>query len=415
MTGWLRSGTRRAFLAALAAAAALHHLWPRDVHAAYLAARHGEIYRQIGLRPLINAAGSYTTLTGSVVPAEVRRAMAEASQCFVPLIDLQQAAGRRIADLLGVEAALVTSGAAGAILLATAACVTRGDPELVRRIPDTAGMKNEVVMVKQHRMGFDHAARAAGVKIVEADTVEELRAVINPRTAMLFYVHTFETRGKIGRKEFLAAGKKADIPVFNDAAAELPPVENLWEIVNEGFDLVAFSGGKSMRGPQASGLLLGRKDLIEAAGRNNNPYADTIGRAMKVGKEEIMGLVKAVEVYASRDHEADQKLRHALMERIAKELRGLPSVRTEIYIPGPGGRPLPFLRVQWDESRVALSYAECAARLREGEPSIEVNTAGDEITLSSQNLFPGEDRITGWRLREILRDAARITRGTENK
>ena len=207
--------------------------------------------------------------------------------------------------------------------------------------------------------------------------------------------------------EFLAAGKSAGAPVFNDAAAELPPHDNLWKIVAEGFDLVAFSGGKGLRGPQASGLLVGREDLIEAAALNNNPYSDTIGRGMKVGKEEIMALLKAVEVYVARDHDADQRLWRGFMDRIASEITGLPSVESEIYVPGPGGHPVPYLRVRWDERKLGLSYADCRKRLSEGEPRIEVNAAADEINLASYNLFPGEERIVAWRLREILRDASK--------
>jgi L-seryl-tRNA(Ser) seleniumtransferase len=397
---------RRWFLGAGGAASVWSALRPRYLYAAQLAASHGEIYRQLGIRPLINAAGTYTTLTGSVMPERVRDAMEKAAQCFVPLIDLQRVVGARLAKILEAEAAMVTSGAAGAIELATAACVTMGDPEKIRRIPDTTGMKNEVIVPKAHRNGFDHAARNVGVKLIEVETIEEARARINGNTAMLYWTHIFEPKGKITRKEFLAAGKAAGVPVFNDAAAELPPAENLSGIVKEGFDLVAFSGGKGLRGPQASGLLAGRKDLIEAAHLNNNPHSDTIGRGMKVGKEEIIGLLTAVEIYASRDHEADQRLWRGFMQSIEKDLKGIGGVKSEIYVPGPGGHPIPYLRVQWDQSKVRLSYDECGRKLREGEPRIEVNVARDEITLASYNLFPGEERIVGWRLREILLESA---------
>lgn len=394
---------RRGLLKSFAWFAGLSSLRPSNVYASYLAARHGEIYRQLGVRPLINAAGTYTTLTGSVMPPRVRQAMFDASQYFVPLIDLQKAAGNRIARLLDVPAALVSCGAASAIQLATAACIAGTDQEKIRRLPETAGMKNEVIMVKQHRMGFDHAARACGAKIVEVDTVAELKAAITDKTAMLFFVHIFEPKGHISRKEFLKAGKDAGVPVFNDAAAELPPATNLSAIVNEGFDLVAFSGGKGLRGPQPSGLLLGREDLIKAAAMNNNPYSDTIGRSMKVGKEEIMALVAAVETYVHRDHDADQKLWRGFMERVAKEVKGIPSVKTEIYVPGPGGHPIPYLRVQWNQDKVGLTYKQCGEKLREGEPRVEVNIRDDEINLASYNLFPGEDRIVAWRLRDVLR------------
>jgi L-seryl-tRNA(Ser) seleniumtransferase len=378
------------------------------VYAAQLASLHGEIYRQLGIRPLINAAGTYTTLTGSTLVPQARDAMFEASKYFVPLIDLQQAVGARIAKLLDVPAAMVSSGGAGSILLATAACVTGKDPEKIRRLPDTTGMKNEIIMVRQHRMGFDHAARAAGVRIVEVETADQLKSAIGPQTAMLFWVNIYEPRGKITAKEFLEAGKKAGVPVFNDAAAEVPPAENLTLLVKQGYDLVGFSGGKALRGPQASGLLLGRADLIEAAHMNNNPHSDTIARTCKVGKEEIMGLLAAVEVYAKRDHAADMKLWHGFMQSIAHDLKKVPAVSTEVYVPAyPGAHPVPYLRIKWDSPALGVTYQECARRLREGEPRIEVNSSADEMTLASYLLNPGEERIVGWRLSEILGSTAK--------
>jgi L-seryl-tRNA(Ser) seleniumtransferase len=393
---------RTLLLSPLAAA-----LIPRRTYAAQLASLHGEIYRQLGVRPLINAAGTYTTLTGSLLIPQAREAMIEASKYFVPLLDLQHAAGARIAKLLDVPAAMVTSGGAGSILLATAACVTGKDPKKIQQIPDTAGMKNEVIMVRQHRMGFDHACRAVGVRIVEVETLDELRAALGPKTAMLFWVNIKEPLGKITAKEFLDAGKRAGAPVFNDAAAELPPAANLSLLVKQGYDLVGFSGGKALRGPQASGLLLGRGDLIEAAHMNNNPHSDTIARTCKVGKEEIMGLLAAVEVYSKRDHEADMKLWHGMMQSIARDLRRVRTATAEVYIPPyPGAHPVPYLRVKWDRTSLPLSYEECGKRLREGEPRIEVNASSEEMTLASYLLNPGEERIVGWRLAEILESAS---------
>ena len=382
-------------------------LLPRKIYAAQLASLHGEIYRQLGVRPLINAAGTYTTLTGSLLVPQAREAMAEASKYFVPLIDLQQAAGARIAKLLDVPAAMVSSGGAGSILLATAACITGDDQQKIRRLPDTSGMKNEVVMVRQHRMGFDHACRSAGARIIDVETADQLASAINSKTAMLFWVNISEPKGKISAKDFLNAGKKAGIPVFNDAAAELPPAENLSLLVRQGFDLVGFSGGKALRGPQASGLLLGRTDLIRAAHMNNNPHSDTIARTCKVGKEEIMGLLAAVEVFAKRDHAADMKLWHGFMQSIARDLKRVRGVSAEVFVPPyPGAHPVPYLRVKWDRGTLPITYEECARRLRDGEPRIEVNAAADEMTLASYLLNPGEERIVGWRIGEVLEAAA---------
>lgn len=410
MKNHFESWNRRIFLsrggfASLIAAG----LRPRYVHAAQLAAQHGEIYRQIGVRPLINAAGTYTVLTGSLMPERSRRAMEEASHCFVHLEDLQKAVGERVAKMLGVESAMVTSGAACAIMLATAACVTGVDPDKVRRVPDLHGMKDEVVVPREHRNGFDHAARNIGVKLVEVETLDDLHRAIGPQTAMLYFTNIFEYKGQIKRKEFIAAGKQAGIPVFNDAAAELPPAANLSSIVHEGFDLVGFSGGKGLRGPQSSGLLLGRKDLIQAALLNSNPNEDAIGRPAKVGKEEMMGLLAAVEEYVQRDHEADIRMWRGFMESIARDLRGISTVTAEVYVPGAGGHPVPYLRVQWDQNQLHLKYRDCAQQLRDGEPSIEVNAGTDGLSLASYNLYAGEERIVGFRLRGILRKAARQT------
>lgn len=400
------SGSRRWFLSGGSFATLLAAgVRPRYIHAAQLAAQHGEIYRDLGVRPFINAAGTYTVLTGSLLPERARRAMEDASRCFVHLNDLQKAAGERIAKLLGVEAAMVTSGAACAIMLATAACVTGTDIKKIRRIPDLQGMKSDVIIPREHRNGFDHAARNVGIKLVEVGTLDELHRAIGPQTAMLYFTNIFEHKGAIQREEFIAAGKRAGIPVFNDAAAELPPATNLSRIVHEGFDLVGFSGGKGVRGPQSSGLLLGRKDLIQAALLNANPNEDAIGRPAKVGKEEIMGLLAAIEVYVERDHEADMRLWRGFMESIAEDLHAISTVTAEVYIPGPGGHPIPYLRVQWDQSRLNLKYADCAQQLRDGEPSIEVNVDPDGLSLASYDLYPGEECIVGFRLRGILREA----------
>jgi L-seryl-tRNA(Ser) seleniumtransferase len=252
---------------------------------------------------------------------------------------------------------------------------------------------------------FDHAARNVGVTLVEVDTLDELHRALGPKTAMLYFTNIFEHKGQIKRKEFIAAGRQAGIPVFNDAAAELPPATNLSSIVHEGFDLVGFSGGKGLRGPQSSGLLLGRKDLIQAAVLNNNPHEEAIGRPCKVGKEEMLGLLAAVEEYVQRDHEADIRLWRGFMESIAKDLRGIGTVTAEVYVPGAGGHPVPYLRVQWDPNRLRLKYSDCAQQLRDGEPAIEINAADDGLTLASYNLYPGEERIVGYRLRGILREA----------
>ena len=256
-----------------------------------------DIYASLGVRTHINAKGTYTYLTGSLIAPEVSQAMEDASRHFVYLVELQQKAGAKIAQMLGVEAAMVTSGAAGAILLGTAACLTGNDPKRISHLPDVTEMRSEVLIQKTHRNPFDHAIRNAGVRLVKVESLEELESAISEKTAMMYFLNAAQNKGKIGLEKWVEVGKRRGIPTFNDAAADVPPVSHLSDYNKMGFDLVAFSGGKGLRGPQCAGLMLGRNDLIEAAMLNNNPNEDSIGRPLKVGKEEIVGMVAAVERY----------------------------------------------------------------------------------------------------------------------
>ena len=263
------------------------------------------VYEDLGVQVLINAAGTYTSLGGSLILPEVRAAMDEAARHYVSIPELHEAAGKRIASLVGAEAALVTSGCAAALTLATAACVCGEDEDAIRRVPDTEGLKNEVIFVKEHRFGYDHAIRNVGVNIVEVESKSEMRAAIGERTAMLFFLNNANNRGPITREELAAIGKEAGVPTLIDAAADLPPAANLSAYIDIGYDLVAFSGGKGLRAPQCSGFLLGRRDLIRAAYVNGSPHSNSVARIAKVGKEEIVGLTRAVELYFERDHEAE--------------------------------------------------------------------------------------------------------------
>src|SRR5437667_5171900 len=367
------------------------------------------IYERLGVRTRINAKGTYTYLTGSLLPPEVAEAMRQAGEHYVYLEELQAAAGKQIAQWVGVEAAMVTSGAAGAMTLATAACVAGKDPDKIRRIPDTTGMKTEVVLQKSHRNGFDHAVRNAGVRLVEVDTLEEAEQAINPNTAMLYFSNFAQNRGRIGLEQWVELGKKHGVPTFNDAAADVPPVSHLSEYNKMGFDLVAFSGGKGLRGPQCSGLLLGRKDLIEAALLNNNPNEDTIGRPMKVGKEEIVGLYVALERYLKVDHEVEWKNWEKQLETMEKTISSVPGVRTGRFVPEVANH-VPHLYLQWDEKAMGLTKAECMRQLEDGEPSI-VCLGGEDyqygLAVTPFMMKPGEEEIVGRRLKEILSAAAK--------
>ena len=276
-----------------------------------------DVYKRLGLRPIINAAGTYTHLGGSLMPPEVIAAMHDAAQGYVPIRDLTKATGERIAQLTGNEAALVTTGAAGAIFVGTCACIAGDDPDKAKRLPFTDGMKNEVVTQKLHLTGWTRQCEAAGARMIEVEYKEQLERAINGRTAMVYFLvadkhfGTYRDQpdapgGKVSLAECVAIAKAARIPILVDAAAELPPPENLSAYTKQGVDLVAFSGGKGLRGPQNAGLLVGRKDLVNIAATFQSPYSG-IGRDLKIAKETMIGMVAAVERYVKVDHAAEWK------------------------------------------------------------------------------------------------------------
>ena len=367
------------------------------------------IYQRLGVRTRINAKGTYTYLSGSLMPREVVKAMEEAAEHYVVIDELQHAAGRRIAEMLGVEAACVTSGAAGAMTIGTAACLTGSDPEKIKRIPDTTGMKNEVIIQKAHRYAFDHAIRNVGVRLVEVETEDDLEHAINEKTAMLHFLNAAQSQGKIGLAKWVEVGKRRGIPTFNDAAADVPPVSHLSDYNKMGFDLVAFSGGKGLRGPQSAGLLLGRKDLIEAALLNNNPFEDTIGRPLKVGKEEIAGMFAAVEQYLKIDHQAEWKDWEARLDVVEKAVSSIPGVHTSHFVPDVANH-VPHLSLQWDDKALGISMADCLKQLEGGDPSIVCLGAEDYrhgVAVTSFMMKPGEEQVVARRLKEVLSAAAK--------
>jgi L-seryl-tRNA(Ser) seleniumtransferase len=380
------------FLAApgSAAAAARSGSGPRDVIA------------ELGVTPVINAAGTYTTLTASLMPPEVMDAIVVASKQYVRLPELHEAVGKRIAELLKCEAAMVSAGCASALSLATAACVAGTDREKIRALPDTHGMKDEVICQKAHRNGYDHAIRNAGVKMIEVETRQELERAVNHQTAMMFFFNAAEPKGKLTAEEFVELGKKHGIPTLIDAAADVPPADNLYKFTRVGFDLVAFSGGKGLRGPQSAGLLLGRKALIEAALMNNSPNSDSLCRTNKVNKEELVGMLAALELFLDRDHDAMWKQWENKCAVIAKEVEKVKTVKTEVFIPEISNA-VPHLRITWDEAKVGRTTREVVSALRAGKPAIELRPGSEDgVTVGVWMMQDGDEETVAKRLREEL-------------
>ncbi len=394
----LRMANRRVFLQTAAGLPVVGGL-----SAARAATRRRDYLKELGVRPILNAAGTYTMLTASLMPPEAVAAIEYASKKFVRLDELHDAVGKRIAGMIGCEAAMVSAGAASALTLGTAACMTGANPEFIRRLPDTTGMKTEVIIQKSHRFGYDHAVRNCGIRFVEVETREQLENAINANTAMMLFFNDADPRGQVKAAEFAQLGKKHGVPTFNDAAADVPPAENLSKYTKLGFDLVTFSGGKGLCGPQSAGLLLGRKDLIAAARMNTSPNSDTIGRGHKVNKEEMLAMMVAVELYLKRDHAAEWREWERRAKTISDAAQSVKGVTVEQYVPEIANHT-PHLRIRLDPATVKVSVVEAIQKLREGEPAIECVPGSREfIGMTVWMLQPGEEKIVARRLREVLR------------
>ena len=381
-------------------------------------AKGEDYYAKLGVPTIINAAGTYTALTASIMPPSVQAAVARAAKHPVRLNELQKAAGEYIAKLVHSEAALVTDGAASALTLGTAACMTLGKRDAIRRIPvDLTGLKTEVIVQKAHRYGYDHALINCGIRFVEVETLSQYEAAFNDRSVMAHFFNAAES-GQIGREDWIRVAHAHNVPCFNDAAADVPPIANLWNYTKMGFDLVTFSGGKGIRGPQNAGLLLGRADLIAAAAANNNPNSDTIGRGMKVSKEQIVGMVAALDWFVTQTDAGMEAEFRRRADRIAAQLKGIPTIETKVAIPTVPANVVPHLLIRYDQKRVKVSPHDVAKELRQGTPSIELNPltgqkagAGlpnDEntIVVGVWMLQPGEELIVARRLKEVLGKAA---------
>jgi L-seryl-tRNA(Ser) seleniumtransferase len=360
-----------------------------------------DYFRELGVRPFINAAGTYTAMTASLMPPEVVEAINYASKHYVMLDEAHDKVGERIATLLHCEAAMVTSGAASALTLGTAAVLTGTDRQKIVDLPNLANMKSEVIIQKSHRFGYEHAVRNCGVRLVEVETPEDLERSINNQTAMMMFYNNNNTEGRIQDEAFVKLGKKHGIPTLNDAAADVPPADNLWKYTKMGFDLVAFSGGKGLRGPQSAGLLLGRKDLIAAARLNAPPNGNTIGRGLKVNKEEMLGMLAALELYLAKDHGAENRDFEARADVIRSAVATVPGIKAETFVPEVANH-VPHVRISWDAAAKGITPADAVNRLRAGEPSIGTRSEGDALVIGVWMMRPGEEKIVARRLREVL-------------
>jgi L-seryl-tRNA(Ser) seleniumtransferase len=368
----------------------------------------GNPYEELGVTTVINCEGTMTTLGGSLPHPELEAVMTMAGRHFVSIPELEVSAGKRIAEMLKLPdgyTGAVTSGAAAAIQSGLAGILTGGNEAFIRQLPDLTGMKSEVIIQKSHRNAFDHQLRSTGIKLIEIETVDQLRSAVNERTAMMHFSNFANAAGQIKVEEWAKLAKQYNVPCMNDAAADTPPVSHLWDYTNMGYDLVTFSGGKAIRGPQCAGVLIGRKDLVANALLNNSPHEDTLGRSQKVGKEEILGMVKALELFLAEDHEALAKEWQARLEMISGEITKLPGVRTSFFIPDIANH-VPHMRITWDAGRISLTPQQVSKLMRSSKPSIVIEPGEEQpgLEMNSFMLQPGEDKIVAGQLSRVLRE-----------
>ncbi len=399
---------------------------------------YGEVsvYDRLGVKTIINAAGPATRLGGTLMDSEVLRAMTEAAGAYVKMDELQEAAGRVIAQITGAEAGYVTSGAAAAMALATAACMTGVDPVKINRLPDSRGMKDQVIIQRAHRYDYDHAIRSVGATLVEVGFPDltfayDIEAAITCETAAIAY-YPVRSRPSVPLHTVADIAHRHGIPVIVDAALEVPPTENLRRYIQEGADLVAFSGGKAIRGPQASGILCGRADLIRAValhnldmdvrpetwtyqrmideGRIPGPPYHGIGRSMKVGKEEIVGLLVALERYVRQDHatiRAEWLNKLASIRNALSEIDGLTVTIVEEPL---GGLAVPYALVQLDEHKLGITAYQLLNGLQECDPPIyliEEPAWRGAVAVSPMTLQDGDELAIVHAIPQVLKHVAR--------
>lgn len=364
-----------------------------------------DLIKELGLRTFINAAGTYTAMTASLMPEEVMETIQASSKEFIMLDEVQDKVGEKIAELCHAEAATVTSGCWSAMVLGLAGVLTGTDKEKIAQLPNLKGMKSQVIVQKTHNVAYVHSLTNTGVTLVEVETVEDLENAVNEQTAMMWFLNYTAPEGKIQHEEWVALGKKHQIPTMIDIAADVPPVENLWKYNDMGFDMVCISGGKAMKGPQSTGILMGRKHIIEAARLSAPPRGNTIGRGMKVNKEEILGMYVALEKYINTDHEKEWKSWENKISYIQEMAEKVNGVTTSVSVP-PVANHTPFLKIEWDSAVINLTRTQMQEKLRRGNPSIEVIGFGEhEISCTVFMLRPEEEKIVAKRIHDELKAA----------
>lgn len=390
----------------------------RTAQAATPASGGEDYYDKLGVEKIINAAGTYTTLTAACMPPQVLRAVYRSGEHPVRLHDLQVKSGEYLAKKLRCEGALVTSGASGAITLATAACIGNANGNKPGALPqDASTLKNEVIVQKAHRYSYDHAMMLAGAVIREVVTLDDYKRAFSDKTVMTNFFNAAEEEdgppAEIGREQWLEIAHQHNVPCHLDAAADMPPVENLWKYTQMGFDLVAFSGGKGIHGPQNAGLLLGKKQLTDLALRNTNPYGDAVGRGMKVAKEQIVGMVAAVDWLLEQSETASTAEYNRRCKVISDAVKNIPSMQTSVVTPKIANH-VPHLLLKYDPATVGVTVPEALDQLRAGKPSIELNpnsghkpnqgipADANTLVVGVWMLQPGEEQIVARRIKAVL-------------
>ncbi len=366
-------------------------------------------YNQLGIRPVINCRGTHTVIGASKMWPELHDAMAEASRQYVVLDELHDKIGARLADLIGSEDAMVTTGCAGAITLGTCASLTGMDSAKVRQLPNLTGMKTEAIIQKIHRNGYDHAVRNTGLKIIEVEGKEQMRNAACERTAMMYYLggesgDSEWTTDPVPLEDCLDLGRRAGFPVLVDAANMLPAWDNIRKLGAMKTDLICLSGGKHMRGPQCSGILAGRRDLVRAARLNASPHPDSLGRPLKVGREEMVGVWMAAEKYSRLDFAALDRQCASQAEYLSSELKKIPGMQVS-FAPHDRTRRVHRVKAEWEEKALGISRDECEKQLLEGEPRIAVLRHHGAIMFTLFMHDPGDEKLVARRMREIFGSA----------